>query len=102
MAAGPFSDSTLWIANTDQVVLRNLEDVTLAFHKASGDTHILNFLSAAIIKVLAEQPETVASVAPKVIAEIGVDKSDCPPGLIKQTLLQLDDVGLVAPQELST
>lgn len=99
MPAGPYSDNTIWHANASQMLLSQMDDVTIAFHKVSGDTHILNFLSAATVKVLSDGAETFASAAPKILEEIQMSSGDCPDGLIESTILQLDEVGLIAPQE---
>lgn len=99
MAAGPYSDETLWTADITRLVIRAMEDVNLVFDTLSGDTHALNFLSAAVIQVLSDGEETFASAAPKVLETIGMEEGDCPKGLIKDTILQLDDAGLVMPAE---
>jgi len=97
MPAGPYSDDTQWCADPDKIILETLEDVTVAFHKVSGDTHILNFMSAAVVAVLSEGPETFASATPKILNYIQLDEADCPDGIIKETILQLDEVDLIAP-----
>lgn len=98
MPAGPYTDQTLWTANQDQILLRTLDDVTVAYHKVSGDTHILNFLSLAILETLSVQDETFASAAPQIWKAIQVGEQDCSIELIKGTFLQLDDVGLISPK----
>lgn len=98
MSAGPFTDDTVWRADLDNLILCPFGDVTLAFHRLSGDTHVLNFLSEAVLKVLSNGEETLVSIVPKVIEEIQVPADECPNGVIEQTLLQLDEIGLVAPQ----
>jgi len=98
MPAGPYSDQTQWLANKDQIILRQLDDATVVFHKTSGDTHVLNFLSLAIINILSNDAETFNSAAPKILLEIGMEQDDCPIQLIKDTFLQLDDVGLIVPR----
>ena len=98
MPAGPYTEQTLWVANKDQITLHTLDDVTVAFHKISGDTHILNFLSLAIIKTLSVNDESFSSAAPKIWQDIQVGEQDCPIQLIKDTFLQLDDVGLITPR----
>jgi len=100
MPAGPYSEDMLWAANKDDFTLRPMEDVLLVFHKMSGDTHILNFLSAAVIHVLSQEAETFASAESKILAHVDLTPEDCPPGLIKKTILELDDVGLVGPQAM--
>jgi len=98
MPAGPYSEKTRWSADKDGLIVRPMEDVLLVFHKLSGDTHILNFLSAAIVDVLSQGSETFASAEPKILRHTSLTAEDCPPRLIKETILLLDDIGLVRPQ----
>ena len=98
MSAGPYSDDTVWVTDNQRMILHALDDVIVAFHKISGDTHILNFLSAAVIKTVAASGETFSSAAPKILAEIQMKAEDCPRQLIIDTFLQLDEVGLIAPK----
>lgn len=101
MPAGPYTDQTLWTANRSQLILRSLDEVTVAFHKVSGDTHILNFLSLSILRTLSEHDESFASAAPKIWQKIQVGEQDCPIQLIRTTFLELDDAGLIAPRYLA-
>jgi len=98
MAAGPYSERTVWAANKEDTLLQSLDDVTVAFHKTSGDTHILNFLSTAIINVLTEGAETFSSARPKILSKIQMSSEDCSDAIIVATFLELDDVGLISPQ----
>jgi hypothetical protein len=95
MLAGPYSEDTLWRADTGQMILQPSETVVIAFHKVSGDTHILNFLSTAALNILSASEETFGSAVPKILAEIEMTPEDCPDSLIKSTILELDDLGLV-------
>ena len=100
MPAGPYSEHTVWVACKDELITRSMEDVLFVFHTLSGDTHILNFLSAAIVDVLSAGGETFASAEQKIISKMSLAPEDCPPGLIKKTILELDDTGLVRPKAL--
>lgn len=100
MAAGPFSDDTLWTVDPSHTIVDPHDDVFLVFHKLSGDTHILNFLSAGIIEVLKDDdPANFQAIAERTWQLLELDESDCPLDLIKTTVLQLDDVGLVFPSK---
>lgn len=101
MAAGPYSADTLWVARAAHLIVEPHEDVSVVFHKLSGDTHILNFLSAAIVELLEEEPGTFAEVTGRVLTYLELDADDCPPSLVESTMLQLDDTGLIAPQNLA-
>jgi len=102
MSAGPYSDDTVWITDNQSMILHALDDVIVAFHKISGDTHILNFLSVAVIKTVAAGGETFSSATPKILSEIQMTADDCPEQLIVDTFLQLDEVGLIAPKRVVT
>lgn len=100
MAAGPYSAATLWTVNKDNMIVEEQEDVQLVFHRQSGDTHILNFLSAGVVEVLEQGgPATFQTIADTVRDKFELDVGECPLSLIKATVLELDDVALVYPQE---
>lgn len=99
MAAGPYSAQTQWVANAAHLIMEPHEDVLVVFHRGSGDTHILNFLSAAIVELLIEKGGTFSDVNSRVLAHLELDAEDCPPELVESTILQLDDTGLICPQE---
>ncbi len=98
MAAGPYSAETLWVADSANLIINSHDDVFLVYHKRSGDTHILNFLSAGILEVLkAGGPANFNDIASRVWSFLELDEADCPVHLIQDTTLQLDDVGVVFP-----
>ena len=97
MAAGPFSSDTIWAANAAHLVMEPHDDVLVVFHRGSGDTHILNFLSAAIVERLIEKAGTFEDVNSHVLNYLELDAEDCPPELVESTMLQLDDTGLICP-----
>lgn len=95
MSAGPFSNDMVWHVCADDLHFADLGDVETVFDKRSGDTHILNFLSKALLDCLARSPLTLRELEPRVLEEIEMTAEDCPFSLIKSTLLQLDELGLV-------
>ncbi|MFC3051186.1 HPr-rel-A system PqqD family peptide chaperone [Kordiimonas pumila] len=97
MAAGPVDSSFLWVADAAHISNRQFEDVFLVFNKLSGDTHILNFLSAAILDFLSDEKMQVADLAARIWLELELDQEDCPVSLIETTLAELDTTGLVTP-----
>lgn len=98
MAAGPYSADTLWVADAANLIVDAHDDVFVVFHKQSGDTHILNFLSAGIVEVLRDEgAANFATIAERAWKLLEIDEIDCPIDLIKNTTLQLDDVGIVYP-----
>jgi len=99
MAAGPFSSETLWVADVANYTINPHDDVFLIFHKLSGDTHILNFLSAGILEVLKNNgAANFQTIAEWVWAFLDLTVEECPLDLVEKTILQLDDVALVLPQ----
>lgn len=100
MAAGPYSADTLWFADTANLIVDPHDDVFLVFHKLSGDTHILNFLSAGVLETLkVGGPANFSVIATRVWEFLDLDEEDCPVKLIEDTVLQLDDVGVLYPVE---
>lgn len=97
MVAGPVPSSCLWCATSHKTSVQKYEDVYLVFHKASGDTHLLNFLSYAVFELLADQSLSVDDILARVRNTLQLTEEDCPHSLIVATLEQLDDVGLVYP-----
>lgn len=95
MSAGPFSHDMVWHVCADNLLFSALGDVEAVFDRRSGDTHILNFLSKALLDCLARSPMTVLELELSVLAEIEMTSEDCPFSLIEATLVQLDELGLV-------
>jgi PqqD family protein of HPr-rel-A system len=97
MSAGPIAVETSWHASADYIVFQNVGEIVAAFNRRSGDTHILNFLSKAIVDCLCREPATATALMSAVLAEIGMEAADMPEGLLEKTLLELDDIGLIEP-----
>ena len=102
MSAGPFSHGMVWRVCAEDLIFTKLGDVDSVFNRASGDTHILNFLSKALLDCLIQTPMNVTELEPAVLKEIEMGTEDCPFSLIEATLQQLDDIGLVVLNEKST
>ena len=98
MAAGPYSDETVWTVDPTKLIIDMREDVFLVFHRDSGDTHILNFLSAGIYEVLeSDGPANFEAIAARIWGKMELTPEDCPQDLIVKTILELDDVAIVYP-----
>lgn len=98
MAAGPYSDETVWTVDPTKLIIDMREDVFLVFHRESGDTHILNFLSAGIYEVLeTDGPANFSAITSRVREKMELMPEDCPHSLIVKTVLELDDVAIVHP-----
>jgi len=97
MPAGIHNENIEWVANAAHLSIKQFEDVFLVFFRPSGDTHLLNFLSAAILEKLSEGKSTIEGMASGIWSMLELDPSDCPISLIESTVLQLDEVGLVSP-----
>lgn len=98
MAAGPYSDKTIWRVDPSIMIVDPREDVFLVFHRLSGDTHILNFLSAGILETLEQNGQAnFQTIAERIWEGMELSAEECPFELIERTTLELDDVGLVFP-----
>jgi PqqD family protein of HPr-rel-A system len=95
MSAGPINKDMVWQADSSHLLFVELGEIPTVFDRRSGDTHILNFLSKAIIDSRTKEQLTAAVLSEKVLAEIEMTQEDCPPSLVYSTLSQLDELGLV-------
>jgi len=95
MSAGLINSDMVWHADSASLLFVDLGEISTVFDRRSGDTHILNFLSKAIIDCLTREALTAAALSEKVLAEIEMTEDDCPPSLVSSTLSQLDELGLV-------
>ncbi len=97
MPVGPYSAETVWFADSSDIIVRQFEDVYLAFSKKSGETHLLNFLTAAIVKAVINEAGSFTVLYERVLSDLQLDTDDCPFELMQSSILQLDDVGLLMP-----
>ncbi|UTW57570.1 hypothetical protein KFE96_12050 [Kordiimonas sp. SCSIO 12603] len=101
MAVGPYTSQTIWIAEADDFVIRQFEDVYFVFCKSAGTTHLLNFLTASIVKNAVDKPGNMKDLYDRVLDDLELDTEDCPAELFESSVIQLDEVGLLKPKEYS-
>ena len=99
MAVGPYTSETIWLAEPDDFIIRQFEDIYFVFCKSAGTTHLLNFLTASIVKNAVEKPGDFVDLYARVLKDLELDEEDCPLELLESSVVQLDEVGLLRPQE---
>jgi PqqD family protein of HPr-rel-A system len=97
MLAGPVTSQTIWQADSTLCTIINHGDAWFAFHKISGDTHLLNFLSYEIYRILCDDRMDALGITEAIWQRLELDAEDCPQSLVERTLNDLDYVGLIEP-----
>ncbi|TNE60672.1 MAG: HPr-rel-A system PqqD family peptide chaperone [Alphaproteobacteria bacterium] len=95
MPAGPNSDTWRWRANARHYRTHVLGDVTYVYCHLSGETHMLNLVSMAMLDLLVQRPYSLAELADAFPACLDVPVAECPPAVVARLFGELDDVGLV-------
>jgi len=95
MAAGPNRKTWRWRANPRHYRCHELGDVTFVYNHLSGDTHMLNLVSIALLNLMAARSFTLDELAEAFPAHMGVPNEECPPGVVRRLFDELDEVGLV-------
>ncbi len=95
MASGPIKQNWLWRANHSQYVYQQFGDIYYLYSRLSGDTHVLNSVSIAMIGLLEKKAHTLPSLAKAFRKELEVSADECPDGVVLRLLRELDDVGLI-------
>lgn len=70
----------------------------MLYHRASGDTHLLNPLAAQILHVIIEAPGDAATIAARVAHRLDLQCDDDLIRPIRQTLADFDERGLIEPK----
>lgn len=97
MAAGPISKTDLWKSDAADWRVTEFDDTYFVFLRSSGETHFLNFLSFGILTCAANAPVSSQEVSTKLRKQFQLDVVELPESLVKATIEQLDEVGLLYP-----
>ncbi|UTW54142.1 HPr-rel-A system PqqD family peptide chaperone [Kordiimonas sp. SCSIO 12610] len=101
MLAGPGNQNTVWTADKSCCLVRPYDETWYVYHRVSGETHILNFLSYEIFEILCDTPLKSSELAQTVWRALDLTEEDCPLSLIDHTLNDMDNVGLISPLDHS-
>ncbi len=97
MAAGPISNSARWTSDPNNYLVQEFDDTFFVFFRPSGETHFLNFLSHGVLDLVSSKDVGVADIGTEMRVRFGVSETELPDSLIKQTIEQLDETGLIEP-----
>jgi PqqD family protein of HPr-rel-A system len=76
---------------------QSFDDEFIVFNATSGDTHLLNRISAEALRCLAEYPATGAELSQRVAERLGLPDSEDTRRQIAELLGRFDELGLVEP-----
>ncbi len=76
-----------------------MDDSVVLHHALSSDTHILNFLSAEILDACQTRACSITELANLARERLGVSEKECPTGLIERCVADLDEAGLIWPND---
>lgn len=76
---------------------KSFDDEFIVFNATSGDTHLLNRVSAEALRCLEDSPATATQLARRVIERLGLPESHDTERQIAELLFRFDDLGLVEP-----
>ncbi len=88
-------NDAIWIAASKDMLINHFGEVSFAFHRISGDTHMLNFLSRSILDRLIDTPTPAHEIVDKTPEHVGLTWNDCPLPVVLKTFKELSDTGLI-------
>jgi len=80
-----------------QLDWRSWDDETIVYHRASGDCHLLNAVSAEALRSLQQSPGSVDDVTERVGEALGLPIDEALAQQMQQLLVQFDELGLIEP-----
>lgn len=89
-------DNCFFLPRKSDISRYLFDDVTVLYHKGSGNTHMLNFLATAILDILLMEKGDFKLLVARVRQVISLSEEDCPDHLIFSTLVELEKSGLIA------
>lgn len=96
---GPSLDATLrWrLPAGAELLWQSWDSETIVFNALSGQTHLLDALSAATLKEIERDPATVDELARRLAERFGIGSDDLPERLAV-VCAQFDELGLAEPE----
>jgi PqqD family protein of HPr-rel-A system len=71
------------------------EQLVVVFQPASGDTHLVDALSAEVLRLLTPTPQTAASVWQRLLERSGLSAEEFPLARLQAVLAQLEQLDLI-------
>jgi PqqD family protein of HPr-rel-A system len=98
MAEG-MESTWLWFADRSHFCIHDMGEVSYLYCMRSGDTHVFNTVSMAILEYFAEKPHSIADLIEDFPELMGLSREECPRGVVRRMFNELDEAGLVMPLE---
>ena len=87
-----------YIANREAVIWRAWDaDECVVYHRLSGETHLLNAVTASVLRALEQRAMSVGELFDAIAVEFGSDDPEAYRTSLAQLLTHLDDLGLIQP-----
>ncbi|WP_417451694.1 HPr-rel-A system PqqD family peptide chaperone [Kordiimonas sp.] len=87
----------LWFADRGHLSFHPMGEVTYVFNHRSGETHVFNAVSIAMLEYFTHAPRKVSALVEDFPDLVGLSREDCPRGVVRRIFAELDDAGLVVP-----
>lgn len=89
----------LWFADRSHFCIHKMGEVSYLYCTRSGDTHVFNAVSMAMLDYFTDRPRTIAELIEDFPGLMGLGREECPSGVVRRMFAELDDAGLVMPQQ---
>ncbi|RVT94148.1 HPr-rel-A system PqqD family peptide chaperone [Sphingomonas crocodyli] len=76
-------------------VIATADDMTLLFHRASGETHLLAAPMPDMLELLGEAPDTAAGLTARLCDRLGIAVDEEAGTVVSHRLAELEAAGLV-------
>ena len=94
---GHLDSEWLWFADRSHFSIHEMGEVTYLYCKRSGDTHVFNAVSVAMLDYFMEEPRSLTSLVADFPGLMGLSREECPTGVLRRMFTELDEAGLVLP-----
>jgi PqqD family protein of HPr-rel-A system len=82
------------------VLQRSWSGEAVAYDPASGSTHYLDSVAAAVLACLGEQPASVASIARSLLSQFDGESEADVLAAVREALAKLRQMGLIQPADV--
>ncbi len=101
-AAGPAHKADVWSAGSNDFIVTSFDDdAHIVYAKRSGETHILNFFTYAMLQQLCLKSMNFNQLCAHMREYFDLSEDECDGALIRNTLNSLDEAGLISKKMIS-
>ncbi len=97
MSPMPADTQRFAVPDPDQLRWRRWDEETIVYHVPSGETHLLNELSAAALESLSHRPASADELAKRLAEALDLEVDATLRDQLAQLLEQFDERGLIEP-----